>query len=532
VIKRIASDGPRRVRSDVCIVGSGAAGLTLARELDGTSLRVVVLEGGGRNVEERSQRLYSSEIAGLEHRGVHELRFRAFGGSTTRWAGQALPLNDMDFEQRDWVPDSGWPIGRGELEPYYARATEIMDMPPFPRDPEADWPGVLPSPPAFDRELLTPFFTQFAAEPNFAMTLGESLSASSNVEILLGANVTELVLEAGLGAVGLASVSALDGAELEVEADVFVLCCGGIETARILLASDTRVDGGIGNSHDLVGRFFQDHPGFAAGPIAASGGGELRSVFAPRRSAGVKFLTKFGASETLQRRERLLGSSGAVLFEGSQSPAIDAGKTLVRALREPELRGETRSALRAIARDPMPLVRAGARYVRGQPALDTSGEPTLGVGCEQRPNRESRIRLAEDRDELGMRRTVIDWRLTEEDIRACRRIAEVAAAEFERLGLGSVDLAGFELPDDPDDLSGLVVDAGHHMGTTRMADDATRGVVDRDCKVFGLDNLYIGSSSTFPTGGSSNPTLTLIALCLRLADTLKERVLPRVAAAG
>jgi choline dehydrogenase-like flavoprotein len=116
---------------------------------------------------------------------------------------------------------------------------------------------------------------------------------------------------------------------------------------------------------------------------------------------------------------------------------------------------------------------------------------------------------------------VLQWRLTNQEVRTWRRFAEVAAGELERGGFGRVALDDFRLPDDPDDLSGIVIDAGHHIGTTRMAHDPTRGVVDKDCRVFGVSNLYIASSAVFPTGGFSNPTLTIVALAIRLADRLR-----------
>jgi choline dehydrogenase-like flavoprotein len=510
--------------ADVCVLGSGAAGLTLAHELDRTAMRVVVLEGGGRRIEPRSQRLYKAEVVGLEHRGVHDLRYRVFGGTTTRWAGQALPLADIDFETRDWVPDSGWPLTRDQLDPYYARASEVMGIHRFPRHAGDDWPDVLPAPPAFDPRLLMPFYSQFSAEPNFAQSHGAVLAGSEAVDILLGANVTELVPDRARTYVQGARVRSFDGRQLEVQADAFVLCCGGIESPRILLASNRYAEEGLGNEHDLVGRFFQDHPGFAVGPVTGGRSIGASHTFAPRRRGGIKFVARFGAGEQLQQEERLLNAAGGIVFEGAQSESINAGKLIYRALRASELRPEARGALGAVARDPWPLVRAGVRYMRGRPALDTSGTPVLGVGCEQVPNPSSRVRLGESRDELGIPRAVLDWRLTESEISTCRRFAEVAAIELERTGVGRVDLEAFALPDDPDELSGHVIDAGHHMGTLRMATDPSRGVVDLDCKVFGLDNLYVGSSAVFPTSGCSNPTFTIIALCLRIADTLKQRL--------
>ena len=252
--------------------------------------------------------------------------------------------------------------------------------------------------------------------------------------------------------------------------------------------------------------------------------GDRRAIarqFGPARDAGIKLHSYVAMAFSLQRAERLLQVNGEVVFP--QADSIRAGKLLFNAMRRPELRGQLTPAVRTVARDPLPLVRSGWRYlVRRRPALDTSGTPFLEVGGEQAPNPASRVRLGDDRDALGVRRVVLDWRLTEQEVRTWRRMAELAAGEFERLGLGSVDLDRFALPDDPGELAGRVVDRGHHMGTARMADDPREGVVDRDCRVHGLENLWIASSAVFPTGGFSNPTFTIIALCLRLADRLKS----------
>jgi choline dehydrogenase-like flavoprotein len=522
MIREIEATDPS-MRADVCIVGSGAAGLTLAQALDGSGLRVVVLESGRWTIDERTQRLYRSDVVGLAHKGIHELRFRVLGGTTKRWAGQALPLSELDLAEREWVASSGWPVSVAELRRGYARASELLGIRPFPADAADAWPSALPAPPAFDPRLVVPTFSQFSPRPDFAAAHEEQLGASRNVDIVLGANVTELISDPAATEVHAARAYSLGGRRLDVEADIFVVCCGGIETARLLLASDRYSDGGLGNGHDLVGRFFQDHPGFLVGPVVAARSGPLRETFSPQRDGPIKLLPLFAAAESLQRQERLLHASGTVMFHLTQSPAIDAGKLVFRAMRRPELRAPARKALRVAARDPMPLARAAGRhFLLGRPVEDTSATPMLGIGCEQAPNPDSRVYLSDQADELGMRRAVLDWRLTEQEIRSCRRFQEVVATEFERLRLGRVDADRFRLPDDPAELSGLVIDAGHHMGTTRMADDPSRGVVDADCRVFGIGNLHVASSSVFPTSGFSNPTFTLLALCLRLADALRR----------
>jgi choline dehydrogenase-like flavoprotein len=176
-----------------------------------------------------------------------------------------------------------------------------------------------------------------------------------------------------------------------------------------------------------------------------------------------------------------------------------------------------------VAKSPHKLAGAAIRhYLLRQTALDSSGQPYLGVCGEQSPYSESRTSFGEDRDFLGMPRAVIDWRLTNLERHSIEVFVKQLASEFSRLDLGGIELADFHWPDDPSQFGACCSDSSHHMGTTRMSESPKTGVVDSHCKVHGIDNLFIGSSSVFPTGGYSNPTLTIIALTIRLADHLKS----------
>src|SRR5271155_5063554 len=118
------------IRADFCIVGAGAAGIAIAREFFGSRYKVLLLEWGGPGIEAETQKLYDSEVVGLPHSGIHAGRARVFGGTTTLWGGQALRFDDFDLRKRDWVPYSGWPISREELEPFYDRADRVLNLGP------------------------------------------------------------------------------------------------------------------------------------------------------------------------------------------------------------------------------------------------------------------------------------------------------------------------------------------------------------------------------------------------------------------
>ena len=249
--------------ADVCIVGAGAAGITIAREFVGTPHSVILLEGGGEQQEKESQDPYASEVVGLPHAGVHDGRARVFGGTTTLWAGQVLPLFDVDFRHRPWVPESGWPIGPADLAPYYSRAEDVLQVPHRTYGPDT-WPERAARPPAYDAGRFVGIYSQFCREPSFARKYGGLLRSASNVTVLTHANVTSLVTSADGRVVVEAHARSIGGASTVVRARHYIVCAGGIDSARLLLASDSVRPAGIGNDHDVVGRYFQDHPGVAA----------------------------------------------------------------------------------------------------------------------------------------------------------------------------------------------------------------------------------------------------------------------------
>jgi choline dehydrogenase-like flavoprotein len=512
LIRSISDLDGQRLAADICIIGSGAAGLTLASELRDSGLRVIVLSGGPEQVTARAQALYRTEIAGLRMSGAEDLRFRVFGGSTRRWAGQLLPLVEEDFAVREWVPHSGWPLTLAELAPYYTRASASLATAPFPQGARPPWPRELPSIERLTGDELEGYCSLFMAKPDLARMHHPALVGSSTVELLLDASATELLGDRS-SAIEQVCVRGENGERAHVEARSFVLCAGGLESARILLSA------GLGNDHDLVGRFFQEHGGISV-PLERYDARALGALLGLRRLGGVTRQPYLRASPALQRARRLPGANATIRFE--QPAALVAGKALFRAVGDRSRRAEAPRNAGIVLRRPGPLIRAAARhFLLRRPAQEGSSTPHLTLSTEQMPNPASRVSLSEQRDELGMRRLVVDWRVGELDTKALRAWLEVLAGRLEDAGLASVDVDAAPPLEDPMALSGTLVDAGHHMGTTRMALRPEDGVVDGECRVFGVENLFVVSSSVFPTGGTSNPTLTIVALAIRLADRLR-----------
>lgn len=510
---------------DLCIIGGGAAGIACAMEFAGTDRKIVLLEAGGLAHSDEAQDPYQSEVAGLPHVGVHDGRARIFGGTTTLWAGQVLPLAPIDFEARDWVPHSGWPISHAEVSKYYRRAEASLQLEEVSYKAEG-WPASRPAPPAFNREICEAEFSQFSNHQNFAVSYRARLAAAENVHVVVHANVINIETEKDGQTVRQVWLRSLSGHRAKLSARYFVICCGGIETARLLLASNHAVSpNGLGNEHDVVGRYFQEHIHCKPLKIMLSDRRKLARLMNSFRQDGIKYQPKIAASEAFQRRKKILNVAAEIIYPPSEDSSIEAAKKLLRLARERDhWREIPRTALR-VAHDPVALAKAVWRYtVLKQPAQDTSGAPYLGLGGEQAPNPDSRIRLSERKDALGMPRAVVDWRLTLQEKEGIEIFAREVSTELTRLGLGYIDLSSFPWPEDPSLFGKVLHDSNHHMGTTRMSDNPRTGVVDRNCRVHGVGNLFIASSSVFPTGGYSNPTMTILALTMRLSDHLKAQL--------
>ena len=509
--------------TDLCVIGSGAAGIAIAREFLGSSHSVLVLEGGGQAMEPQCQETYRSEVVGLKHDGIHAGRARVFGGTTTLWAGQAMPLLDIDFETRDWVPHSGWPVDLRELAPYYRRAEDVLQVPHSAYDESAFAPH--PLPPASD-DGIEMVQSQFTPTPNFAHKYRRQLSEARNITILTHANAIGLIADESATTVRQVLVRSFDGRELIAQAKMFIVCCGGIENARLLLASDSVEPDGIGNRHGVVGRFFQDHPGVSI-PVRPLDSRRFHQCYDSYRAGNIRHCIKLAASDKLQRKERILNVAAEVFYPPSANDPVEAAKLVIQSFADPKLRSQIPKALAHIARRPDKIARTFfRRFVLGKPGSVGSGPPHLGFSAEQEPNPNSRITLSDQVDSLGMRRARLDWKLTSAESRSIEIFARAVLTEWRQMGVAEFDLDDLQLR-----CRRGFIDASHHIGTTRMGTDPRTSVVDAHCRVHGYENLYMGGSSVFPTSGFSGPTLTLLALCLRIADEIKTRIADTVLAA-
>ena len=363
-------------------------------------------------------------------------------------------------------------------------------------------------------ELLAHRFSVWCPQPDLGRLYREGLDASPNVRLLLNATVTELSAAESGRALSSVTVATPEGKRIRVRARAFVLCAGGIENARLLLAS------GVGNGHDLVGRFFADHPNAHCATIDPASAARLQELYGLLYRGRIRYLPRLVLSEEVQRSREVLSCAAHPVFDFGEGSGIEAARRVSRAARAGRRPPELRRELGRIVRDARSLAPvAYRRFAKGRSAQATPARVMLQTHAEQAPNPDSRVTLSERRDRLGVPLPQVDWRLSELDRRTAQVMVETVAQEFGRLGLGEVRaepwLAGA-------DWSPRLGDSYHHMGTTRLGSDPKSSVVNRDCRVHGMEGLYVAGSSVFPASGFANPTLTLTAMAIRLSDHLKD----------
>lgn len=497
------------IETDICIVGAGAAGITLARELAGSGRQVCLLEMGGMDADSTEPldeigRRYPPEQGG---------RAQRFGGTTHLWGGHCVPFRPTHFTARDWVPGGEWPFGMETLLPYYDRATRLFGFGAFDYDAggaaRALSAAILPLPPENFETTIGRY------QPlEFGSAFGRDLSAAGNITVLLHGKASAILLDEACGTVSGLTVRSEGGRSRTLRARDYVLAAGGIENARLLLASNDRMRDGVANGNDLVGRNFMDHIIYYSGMLVPAPEWDVWRTIPhyhqkiPVENHNVTF--HVAATEALERRLRIPGYRAEFIA----MPRLRwAAKRL---LARPGFGNGAaiRAAIADVVRHPVAAVKAVANSRSGPHCI------WLVNNVEQVPNPDSRVTLSPKRDSLGEQLAAVDWRISAADKEGIVKAHAVLAADLARAGIGPLLI---ETPDRENLLLESASTARHHMGTTRMSADPRAGVVDPNGKAHGISNLYLAGSSVFPSGGWANPTLTIVALTIRLADHLKAR---------
>lgn len=541
--------GSAALEATVCIVGAGAAGITLACELDGAGFDVVLLEAGGK----RQDATLASDVFGgsavSPHPSTSEFRRTGLGGTTRIWGGRCVPFDPIDFEQREHVPHSGWPISYDDVARHYTKALEYCHAGRFDFTAKGSGLGGAQTIPGLGENdpVLLDRIERYSLPTDFGREHRQQLARSPNVRVVLDARCLRLHRRDGDDAIESAEIVDAAGRRSRVRAQVFVLALGGIETTRLLFASAPEANG-LGNRGDRLGRFYACHVENVFAKLTSDRNAPIGFGF-EKTDDGVYSRRKLQFSASAQREHRLLNSAFRLHFpdysDASHGSAVMSAIFLAKSTLIPEYQailrhgaeGPVVSSTGAHAANVVvglpQLARFGATWLfkrvlprRKLPytlIANADGSYPLEFNTEQIPLESSRITLGDDSDRHGVRRVHVDWRVSDADVDAGIRAFRVLRDAVSRTRATRIDF-------DDDDLDASmrrsVPVGGHHIGTTRMATSERDGVVDRDCAVFGLDNLFVASASTFPTSSHANPTLTIVALAIRLAERLRATIAP------
>jgi len=511
------------VKADVCIVGAGPAGISIALDLARAGVEVCVLESGGRKPEAAAQKLNEGKSVGNWYYPLATTRSRSFGGTSAHWfrsqanmleGWRARPLDPVDFEARPGLRYSGWPFGRNELEPFYERAQKVCQLGPYDYD-LASWESEDARALRLDARTTSAIFHQGF---DTFVSYFEELARTPRLRLILHATALQIETDDSAREVTRLVVGSLPSARFSVRARVYVLAAGGIESARLLLLSRGSQPSGLGNGEDLVGRFFMERLSGRTGYIAPAKPELLDQIalYAQRTIGSTVVHGVLCPSNDVVREEGILNCAFFLVphAQPSGSEGVRSAATLYRALRRRPLPGNfvghTRNVITGL--DDIARMAFGMLPGASQHAI-----VALRVQAEQSPNPDSRVTLDSRRDQFGLPRVRLDWRINEFDRWSIRRVQDILDQKLRTAGLGRIEFKlGEETP------PSLFLGNNHHVGTTRMHNDPKLGVVDANCRVHGVSNLFVAGSSVFPTSGYANPTLTVVALALRLAEHLQN----------
>lgn len=522
---------------DVCVIGSGPVGIATALECVSRGKSVALIESARPGpLDVTAQALAEFDIIDPSHHNTSDLTLRrAFGGTSLIWAGRCVPYDEVDFNPRPWVTNHGWPIGQDEVEKYYAAAATYLDC-----GSATFWKN-----PTISGAVTNSNLERWTRQKNAALANRERLAAARGVSVHTGLTVLDIILNrTGEAASTVHCVGTLTGEPVLVEADKIVLAMGGVENTRLLLHIQRRWPLKFGGTDGPLGRYYQGHLFGRIADIQFTNGHEQDfDFFLDETNTYVR--RRFTLSGAEQHRQELLNicflpdaplfyehrwEDGALsaLFLAMSIPALGR-RLLPEAMRLQQIGPKPRkywphvaNVMRSPVATATSLVRiAHQRFGRpvSKPGLFSgkNGAYQLYFHAEHAPNPRSRVTLSDQCDALGMHRARIDFRFSRIDIESVVKSHVVLDTHLRGLGIG--ELRFYE--GNPDDaVRRQAKDGFHQIGLTRMSMLPCDGIVDTNCKVHDLANVYVAGSSVFPTSGQANPTFMAVALGVRLARSL------------
>lgn len=499
------------IEGDICIIGAGATGLSIALEWDNSPYKVILLEGGGFDYDDKVQELYNGKITGHPYFPMKSSRLHYFGGSTGHWGGMCSTFDEIDFLKRDWVDYSGWPVTYKDIESFYPRVHPILDLGPYEWDAKYwEEKNALKRLP-FDDNVIWDKMWQFSPPTRFGTKYKDAIVNSKNIHLYTYANVVDISAVENVSAVKEVIVKNYAGKQHTVKAKYFILACCSIQNSRLLLASNKQAPAGLGNDNDVVGRFFMEHPHYESGELWLKESNPLAFY----EMNGLRPRAELAISKKMQEKLKILNATISLMpLEFTKNKISN-----IKMWTYDDPRKSMDSTHKYSTYDKRNFF---DRHFMKSKLYKAYGFIT---GIEQAPNPLSRVVLSDEKDALGVPRANLDWKMSPLDKKTVFKISEILGQQVGAAGIGRVRLPQFIVDEKTDSIPpNYVSGSWHHMGTTRMSDNPKNGVVDANCKVHGISNLYITGASCFPTGGAVNPTYTAVAVSLRLSDYLKEKI--------
>ena len=539
----------------MAIIGAGAVGVAIATRLAGRVGRIALVEAGGDRFERRLQAQFFREdhLADARHLSTELGRRRMLGGTTSVWGGRCIPLDSEDFEGS--VTGTRWPISRADVAPWTASALQFLQagnddfstaaLPPSTKSTEVD--GIE------DPDLKLDRIERFSEPTNVWSKWGQPLVKSKDVVVLQGASCTNIRTTSDARQVSGIDLRTQSGRRLQLNASTVVLACGGLETPRLLLASRDHRSCGLGNEHDLVGRYYMTHFAGSAGTLKLRVPGSDRCFDYARTEDGVYARRLILLSAEARRLHKL----GNIVFRPSIHPIADpshgdsilSAMVLAKRFVSPEYAYRLMAGAAKRGSPSAVFLRHGVNIAKGIPQLAGFGfdwlrrrtfasrklpsvflrrpDATypLAFDAEQSPEFASRVSLGATADPFGMPRLSVSWKVNETDLGSIARALHVLREAVARTGLGQLELKA----DLVDQLrNGIAPIGGHQIGTARMGSDPRTGVVDKHGELWNTKGLFVSGNALFPTCGCAGPTLTSVALAFRLAEHLGKELTRQV----
>lgn len=460
--------------AEFCIVGSGPAGMTLAFELEQRGRSVLLLEGGGLEWTPESYELYKGDVLGDYYVGLEYARARQLGGTSGHWGGWCYPLTELAFKEKPGFEDARWPIEKKDLDPFLERARAVLDIKAPPDDV------------VLDGQFGIKEFRISYSKVRFGQRYRERLISSQHITCVTSANLTGL--HTNNRNVVAATITNLKGQSSKVVAKHFILAMGGIENSRMLLWFNQQANGQLVDPRAPLGRYWMEHPAYEVGYALVDLPIPKTEYFRPHLllTFTEEVFKKLGILECSFALEGLSSSGTKGLLKDLICVAPRVGEWAA------SLAGKN--------------IVCGARFI---------------IGWEEEPVWSNHVKLSESkRDRFGIPMVELHWQKTDRD----RATMHKAITHFNEFLMaknhGRLKLHDWVFQKEGYPSSGNDGVSYHHIGGTRMAHTVEKGVVDKNCRVFGKENLYVAGSSVFPSGGEANPTLSIVQLSLRLADHL------------